>query len=202
AFGKWLGDSLKTLLIGLVAGCLFLWVPYLLLAKSPRRWWLYTGLLSVPFMFFVLFITPTWIEPLFNRFGPMKDKALEAKILALAERAGVDGRRVFEVEKSVDTKAVNAYVNGFLDTKRIVLWDTLLDKLPEREVLFVLGHEMGHYVLHHLLQGVLFTGLLVLVTLFAVHCTASRLIRRYATRWGFNRLADVASVPLIVLLVN
>src|SRR5439155_5366200 len=172
AFGKWLGDSLKTLLIGLVAGCLFLWVPYLLLAKSPRRWWLYTGLLSVPFMFFVLFITPIWIEPLFNRFGPMKDKALEAKILALAERAGVDGSRVFEVEKSVDTKAVNAYVNGFLDTKRIVLWDTLLAKLSEREILFIMGHEMGHYVLHHLLQGVLFTGLLVLVTLFAVHCTA------------------------------
>ncbi len=202
SFGKWLGDSLKTLLLGLVAGCFFLRVPYLLLARSPRRWWLYTGLLTVPFMFFVLFITPIWIEPLFNQFGPMKDKALEAKILALAERAGIEGSRVFEVDKSVDTNAVNAYVNGFLDTKRIVLWDTLLHKLSDQEVLFVMGHEMGHFALHHLLQGVLFGSLLVLVTLFAVQCTAGRLIRRYRLRWGFDRLADVASLPLIVLLVN
>lgn len=201
-FDKWFGDSLKMLLIGSVAGCLFLWVPYLLLAKSPRRWWAYTGLLSVPFLFFVLFITPIWIEPLFNHFGPMQDKTLEAKILNLAERAGIDGSRVFEVEKSVDTKAVNAYVNGFLETKRIVLWDTLLQKLKEREILFVMGHEMGHYVLQHVLQGVLFSALLVLVTLFAVHGTAGWLLRRYGARWGFDRLADVASLPLIVLLVN
>src|SRR5262249_53085087 len=157
----WLGDSLKTLMIGLVAGGPFLWVPYLLLDKSPRRWWLYSGLLTVPFLFLVLFITPIWIEPLFNDFGPMKDKALETKILALARRAGIDDSRVFEVEKSVDTNAVNAYVNGFLGTKRIVLWDTLLSKLSDRETLFVMGHEMGHFVLHHLLQGVLFASLLV-----------------------------------------
>src|SRR5579871_1879337 len=202
SFGKWLGDSLKILLVGLVAGSLFLWVPYFLLAKSPRRWWLYTGLLTVPFLFFVLFITPIWIEPLFNQFGPMKDKALEARILALAERAGIDGSRVFEVDKSVDTNAVNAYVNGFLGTKRIVLWDTLLQKLTDREILFIMGHEMGHFVLHHLLQGVLFTSLLVLVTLFAVHACAGPLIRRYRLRWGVDQLADVASLPLIFLLIN
>jgi STE24 endopeptidase len=199
---KWLGDSLKTWMIGLVGGCLFLWVPYFLLDKSPRRWWLYTGLLVVPFLFLVMFITPVWIAPLFNRFGPLHDQALEGKILALAERAGIDESRVYEVDKSVDTKAVNAYVNGFLSTKRIVLWDTLLAKLPEREILFIMGHEMGHYVLHHVVQGVLFSSLLVLVTLLAVQCTAGRLMRRYRAQWGFDRLADVASLPLIVLLVN
>jgi STE24 endopeptidase len=202
AFGKWLGDSLKTLLLGLVAGCLFLWVPYLLLDKSPHRWWFYTGLLAVPFVFLVMFITPIWIAPLYNHFGPMQNQALEAKILALADRAGIEGSRVYEVDKSVDTKAVNAYVTGFLSTKRIVLWDTLLTKLSDREILFIMGHEMGHYVLHHVMQGVLFSSLLVLVTLFAVHRTAGSLIRRYRARWGFDRLADVASLPLILLLVN
>jgi STE24 endopeptidase len=201
-FGKWLGDSLTTLLIGLAAGCLFLWIPYLLLDKSPRRWWFYTGLLAVPFIFFVVLITPIWIAPLFNHFGPMHDKALEAKILALAERAGIDGSRVYEVDKSVDTKTSNAYVTGFLGTKRIVLFDTLLTKFSEREIIFIMGHEMGHYVLHHVVQGVLFSSLLVLVTLFAMHRAAGPLIRRYRAHWGFDRLADVASLPLIFVLVN
>ena len=80
-----------------------------------------------------MLVVPIWIDPLFNKFGPMKNKELERSILALAERAGIEGSRVFEVDKSVDTKAVNAYVTGFWQTKRIVLWDTLIKKLDEPE---------------------------------------------------------------------
>src|SRR6185437_14394883 len=106
--------------------------------RSPRRWWLYTAILSVPFLFGTMIVEPIWIDPLFNKFGPMKDRALERSILALAERAGISGSRVFEVEKSVDTKAVNAYVTGVFGTKRIVLWDTLIAKLDPPEVLAVM----------------------------------------------------------------
>jgi Zn-dependent protease with chaperone function len=201
-FARWLGDSLKVLLIGLGAGCLLLWVPYLLLAKSPRRWWLHTGLLSIPFLLLVMLIAPIWIEPLFNDFGPMKNKTLEGEILALAGRAGIDGGRVYEVDKSVDTKAVNAYVTGLWGSKRIVLWDTLLAKLPDKEILFIMGHEMGHYVLDHVLWGILFGSVLTLATLWAIHATAGGLLRRYQKWWGFDQLADVASLPLIILLVN
>ena len=152
-FAKWFGDSLKELMVMCVAGALCLWVPYLLLKKSPRRWWFYAGLAAIPFYFFSMLIEPVAVEPLFNKFTPIQDKALEAKILALAERAGVKGSRVYEVNKSVDTKTVNAYVTGFLGTKRIVLWDTALNKLNEHELLFVMGHEMGHYALHHVVKG-------------------------------------------------
>src|SRR5207244_2859569 len=89
---------------GLAIPCLFLWIPYLLVARSPRRWWLYTGLLTVPFLFLSLLVMPIWIDPLFNRFGELQDKALEARILALANRAGIRAERVYEVNKSVDTK--------------------------------------------------------------------------------------------------
>ena len=82
--------------------------------EAPRRWWLYTTLLSVPFLFVTVLVKPIWIDPLFNEFGPMKNKALEQSILELASRAGIEGSRVFEVNKSVDTKAVNAYVTGVL----------------------------------------------------------------------------------------
>lgn len=201
-FSKWLGDSLKELLVGLILGSLFLWIPYLLLKKSPKRWWLYTSILFIPFLVFILLIAPIWIDPLFNDFGPMKDKGLEKKILALADKAGIQGSRVYEVNKSVDTKTVNAYVTGFGDTKRIVLWDTTLAKLNDQEVLIVMGHEMGHYVLGHVWKGILFFSLLVLITLYVAYKTAGLLIARYKDRFGFDRLSDIASLPLILLLIS
>jgi Zn-dependent protease with chaperone function len=199
---KWWSDQL----IGLALGCAFLaltlWFPYLLLRKRPRRWWLYTGLASVPLFAFLLFINPIWIEPLFNDFGPMKDKELESRILALASQAGIEGSRVFEVEKSVETRTVNAYVTGFMDTKRIVLWDTLLAKLEDREVLLVMGHEMGHYVLGHVRQFLILGPVVVLFGLWVVHRLAGGLIARHRGRFGFSELADVASVPLMALLFS
>src|SRR5208337_5636286 len=101
--------SLKSLMIICILGFLIVWIPYLLLRKAPKCWWVYAGLGTAPFLFLILLVSPIWINPLFNDFGPMKDKALEAKILALAERAGIKGSHVFEVNKSVDTKKINAY---------------------------------------------------------------------------------------------
>lgn len=200
--GKWFGDQLKGLLIGIVVGFLFLWIPYLLLKKSPRRWWLYTGLLAIPFLILAILVQPVWIDPLYNKFGTMKNKELEAKILQLAERAGIEGSRVYEVEKSEDTKALNAYVTGFGATKRIVLWDTIIAKLDEDELLFVMGHEMGHYVLGHVWKTILFLSLLIIVALYAIHRTAGWLIDRFHGRFGFTGLSDVASLPLIILLFS
>ena len=129
--GKWWSERSRARSSAcVVVGVLFLWVPYLLLRKSPRRWWLYTAAAAIPFIV-VLLVTPIWIAPLFNKFGPMKDKALETQILALADRAGIEGSRVFEVNKSVDTKTLNAYVAGFRQTKRIVLWDTIIAALDD-----------------------------------------------------------------------
>jgi STE24 endopeptidase len=197
---KWWSDAAKGLMVGSIMLALVLWVPFLLIRKSPRRWWLWSGIAAIPFIVLLLLVSPVWIDPLFNQFGPMKDKELEQSILALAERAGIEGGRVYEVEKSVDTKAVNAYVTGFSDTKRIVLWDTIIAKLSRDELLFVMGHEMGHYVLKHVSQIILLASLMIIAGLYAVHRTAEALIRRYGSRWGFSELGDVAALPLIVLL--
>lgn len=202
SLGRWFSNSLISLIVSLVVGSLFLWIPYLLLRKSPRRWWLYTSVLLIPFIFLAVLVTPVWINPLFNNFGDMKDKQLEAKILALADRAGIEGSRVYEVDKSADTNAVNAYVTGFMSTKRIVLWDTILKKLDERELLFVMGHEMGHYVLGHVWKGVLFTVVLIFITLFLAYKTSNYLIKKYGARWGFSELSDPAAFPLILLIIS
>ena len=199
---KWFTDSMTGLMVGIIAGVLFLWIPYLLLKKSPKRWWLYTGILTIPFFSLVTLVAPIWIDPLFNKFGPMKDKSLESKILALADKAGIQGSRVYEVNKSVDTKTVNAYVTGFRNTKRIVLWDTIIAKLNERELMTVMGHEMGHYVLSHVVKAIFFFSFITVVLLYASYRIAGGLIEKYCNRFGFDQLSDVASLPLLLLLIN
>ena len=156
----------------------------------------------VPFICLMALLQPVVIDPLFNQFQPLGDKALEAKILALASRAGIEGSRVYRVDKSVDTTAVNAYVTGFMGTKRIVIWDTALRALDEDELLFIMGHEMGHFVLHHVARGIAFSSLLVLLSLLALHLLASRVLRRWQARFGFNALSDVAAAPLGILILQ
>ena len=199
---KWAGDTLKQLALNLLAGSLLLWIPYGFLARAPRRWWLYTGLLVPPLLLLVMLILPIWVDPLFNRFGPIKDRRLEERIVALARRAGIEHGRIFEVDKSVDTNAENAYVTGLWGTQRIVLWDTLLARFDQQELMFVLGHEMGHYVMHHVLRTILVASAAVLLGLYLVHRAAGPLIRRFSRRLGFAQLADVASLPLLLMLLS
>jgi len=201
-FAKWFGDSVKATLISACVGALVAWVPLRLIQRSPRTWWLWTTLLSLPFLFCVVLLKPIWVDPLFNEFGSMKNQVLEAEILELAGRVGIHEQRVFEVEKSVDTKAVNAYVTGLLGTKRIVLWNTLLDQLSDREVLVVMGHEIGHYVLGHVPRTILLSSLLTLTGLVFTDRLGRSLIARHGSRFGFSQLSDLAALPLILLLIQ
>jgi Zn-dependent protease with chaperone function len=191
---------MKAVVVGGLGLSLVLWIPYLLLRRSPKRWWLYAGLASIPIATLVLVITPIWVDPLFNDFGPMKDTALEARILSLARRVGIEGSRVYEVDKSVDTRTLNAYVTGVGSTKRIVLWDTILTRLEPEQVLFVTAHEMGHFVLRHTLTFILGTAALITLSLYVVHRIAGSLIVRFSRRFGFEQLSDLASFPLLLLL--
>jgi len=200
--GKWAADAVTSLGLGFVVGPLLAVVPYALLRRSPRRWWLWAGIAALPFLIATFIVVPVWVSPLYNDFGPLSDKALEARILDQASRAGIEGSRVFEVDKGVDTRTVNAYVAGFGATKRIVLYDTLLDKLTPDEILFVLGHEMGHYALRHVLILLALNWLLVLFSLWFVHGSAGPLLGRFSPRFGFDRLDDPASLPLLLLLTS
>jgi STE24 endopeptidase len=202
SLGAWAGDWITGVALSCLGLAVVLWIPYLLLRRSPRRWWLYAGLASIPLTTLLFVITPVWVDPLFNEYEPMKDKVLESRILALAQRAGISGGRVYQVDKSSDTKLVNAYVTGVGATKRIVLWDTLLEKLEDKQILFVTAHEMGHFVLRHTLAVIIATAILVTLSLYAVHRMARGLIARFSGRFGFEDLTDVASFPLLLLLGN
>jgi Zn-dependent protease with chaperone function len=201
-FSKWLGDQAKGLVVGVVIGAAVLWIPYLLLARSPQHWWLWTGALSLPFFALTLLIGPIWIAPLFNKFGPMRDQTLESQVLEVARQAGVQGARVFQVDKSVESTKVNAYVTGVGGTKRIVLWDTLLARLSPRQTRFVVGHELGHYVLGHVWTSVLLSSGLTVLGLFGIHAVGDLVLDRLGGRIGFQSLSDVASMPLFMVLLS
>ncbi|WZO98966.1 M48 family metallopeptidase [Isosphaeraceae bacterium EP7] len=200
--GHWLGNVAKGTAVALVLAPLLAWIPFWLLRRSPRLWWLWAGLLVLPLLCLTLLAKPIAFDPLFNEFGPMKDRALEGRILDLASRAGIQGSRVFEVDKSRDTKTVNAYVTGFMGTKRIVLWDTLIAKLEPDEVLAVMGHEMGHYVLGHVVRSIALSTFGALLVLYAVHRLAGSALRRFGPSLGISVLHDPAALPLLAVLIQ
>jgi Zn-dependent protease with chaperone function len=200
SLAQWLRESAIGLGVDIAIGALFFWVPLLLIRRLPRTWWLATGALCVPFLALLLFVRPIWIDPLTDDFGRMKDPRLEGRILSLAARAGIEGARVYEVAKSADTNRLNAYVTGFGATKRIVLWDTLLARLSPEQTLVVMGHEMGHYVLRHVVIGICVYSAILTFALLAIHLAASALLERRGARLGVRGLSDPAALPLVLAL--
>lgn len=197
---KWFENYGKTYLLTVIGASLVVWIFYLLIKKSPKRWWLYSSIVAIALSIFTSLIQPIWIDPLFNQFGPMKNKELESEILALAKKAGIEHSRVYEVEKSNETTALNAYVTGIGSTNRIVLWDTTLDKMTSNQILFVMGHEMGHYVLNHVQWSLLYSSILILLIFYLTYKSGNFLLRKFHHAFGFTDLDAIASLPLLLFL--
>jgi len=200
-FTQWWGEDLLNLLIMIVIGVVPVWFFYWLVNRM-RRWWLAFSLGAIPFLILMIVIVPVWIAPLFNKFEPLKDQQLKAQILTLAEKAGIDGARVFEVNGSKQSTKVNAYVTGLFGSKRIVLYDTLINNFTTAEILFVMGHEMGHYLMHHIWWGLGVAILFMLFALWLIDKTIHPVIRRFKRRFRFDRLGDIASLPLVLVFVT
>lgn len=194
----WVSEVVNRLIVNLVITALIAWIPYLILYRSPRRWWLWTTAALTPVMLVLFVLSPIWIAPLFNHFGPMQDKALEAKVLALAERGGIEGAPVFEVDASVDSRRLEAYVTGFGPTKRIVLYDTTIQAMDEPELMFVVGHEMKHYLMGDIWKILVIFIAILLGGLFLVDRGGRAALTRWHGRFGFGDLADPASLPLLL----
>lgn len=197
--GKWIGDSLKGFLLSTAIGSILIWIPFYIINAYPGYWWLYVGLLSIPFMVFMSYISPIYIDPIFNKYKEVENKELEGKIHELLGRTKVRDCRVFQVNKSVDTKEMNAYMTGVFNTKRIVLWDTTINNLTERETLCIVAHEMGHYIMGHVRKMILLGGGASIFILFLIDRAATWVLGRSSGLFGFNALGDVASLPLLIM---
>jgi len=202
SFGAWFGEMLKQFPIMLVFMSIPLGFLYWLIRRFPRRWWAWFTAGAIPFLIITFIIVPVVVSPLFNDFQPLKDKQLETQILSLASKAGIEGSRVFEVDASRQSNKLNAYVTGLFGTKRIVLYDTIIAAFTADQILFVMGHEMCHYVKHHIWY---FVGLITLLILLSTWLTARylpALISRHRRRLGFDSLTSYASLPLIFLSLS
>lgn len=201
-FPSWMKDELIDFWINYGTWLIIVPVLYWLMRKSPKRWWLYGWLLSVPFTLFMMFLQPVIIDPLYNDFYPLKNKELETKILALAEKANIPAEHVFEVNMAEETNAMNAYVTGIGSNARIVLWDTTLNKLSDDQILFIMAHEMAHYVEKHIYWGIAAYLALSLLGLYLTY----RLMNWAADRWGkemkITDIKDIRSLPLFFMVIS
>jgi STE24 endopeptidase len=197
SFASWVADFAKEIAVDVVIGAPIAALA-LAIIRRFRRWWVVLWLGSIPLIILGVVITPLIIDPLFNKFEPLKDQVLRRDLLTEAARAGIEGSRVYQVNKSKQTKTMNAYVTGLGPSKRIVLWDTLLAKLDHDEILAVMGHEMGHYVLHHLWKGIAFG---VVVSFFGFF-VAQKIYERGLGRWGITDRADPAALPWLLLVAS
>jgi len=201
-FMQWWGEDLLGLLISMIILIIPVWFLYRLINKHPKKWWLLFSIGAIPFAILMIVIVPVVISPLYNDFEPVKDKELETKLLTLASKAGIEGANVFQVNASKQSTKINAYVTGMFGSKRIVLYDTMIDNFTHDEILFVMGHEMGHYVKHHIWWGLLMAILFIMFCLWLMNKTIHRIIGRFKHKFKFENLGDMASLPLIVIFFS
>jgi STE24 endopeptidase len=202
SFHDWMRDLLINFWLDWFLLFIVVSVLYWLIRKSENRWWLYKWFLAIPFVVFLMFIQPVVIDPLFNDFYEIKNKSLEEKILSLAETAGIPSEHVYEVNMSEKTNALNAYVTGVGSNSRIVLYDTTLEKLNEDEILFIMAHEMAHYVEKHIYFGITGYLSLLFLLLFVVAKLAKKVIKKFGKLLHISSMNNLASLPLILLIVS
>jgi STE24 endopeptidase len=173
----WLTDQLKSLIISTGLLLVVLFVAFWLVQASPGFWWLWLWIFFLVFGIFMMYVSPYVIEPLFNKYTPIDDPAMEEKIRALMDKVGIRVSRVFKMDASKRSTHTNAYFTGIGRVKRIVLFDTLLEKLDEQEIIAVLAHEAGHWKRRHLLKGIVLSQAVALVALYlAFQLTCSGLL--------------------------
>ena len=202
----WFGDQTKsfglTYLFGLPVVMLF----FVVVKRSPQRWWFWFWIPAVIIMVFGVFITPIFIDPLFNTFEPLahSNPALVQQLERVVARGGIviPPDRMFLMKASAKVTGLNAYVTGFGSSKRVVVWDTSIQKATPDQISFIFGHEMGHYVLNHIYIGLLFTAVLLLALFWLGFHGMQLLLARFGTRWGVSDSRDWGALVILLLVIS
>jgi STE24 endopeptidase len=206
SWGSWTLDWGKEQVLMAGFGLIFALILSALIPRSPRRWWLYLWFAALPVVMIIIFISPWFIDPLFNKFEPLQETNpdLVAAIEILTRHAGVPipADRMFLMRASEKTNAVDAYVTGLGASKRVVIWDTTIQKATPDETLFIVGHELGHYVLGHIWKGFLFASALLLIGFYALFRALHWVLGRWGGEWRIYGPEDWAAFAVLLLLVE
>jgi len=162
----WITDFLKSILLSTILMGILISVGLWLVSFSPDYWWLWVWGFFLVFSLFIMYISPYVIEPLFNKFTPIDDKELEEKIRNTTHKAGIKVSRIFKMDASKRSTHTNAYFTGIGRVKRIILYDTLLEKMNTGEIIAVLAHEIGHWKKRHVLKRIILSEAIAFIALY------------------------------------
>jgi STE24 endopeptidase len=202
----WFSDWITNLIVMLIIGTILVAILYAVIRRSPRRWWFYFWLASIPVMLAVFFIQPLVVDPLFFKFTPLADTqpVLVDDMQKVMRHGGIEipPERTFLMNASSKTTQLNAYVTGFGQSKRVVIWDNTINKAGVPGTLFVFGHEMGHYVLLHIPKEMSIISLILLILLYLGYRLANWMLARWGYQWGIRDITDWASLPALIFVIT
>jgi STE24 endopeptidase len=201
-FGAWMGDEITSLLVGVLIGGVALTLIYGVIRRSRDNWWVWGTGVSVLLLFFIMFITPVFINPLFNDYKALEEGPLRSSIMAMARANDIPADNVYWFDASRQTTRISANVSGFLGTTRVSLNDNLLYRTSAEEVEAVMGHEMGHYILNHGTKLVINFGLVLAFGFAFVAWGFNRALGRWGQNWGVRDVSDTAGLPLFAALLS
>lgn len=205
-WGSWLWDLAKSFLLAWFVGSLLVRMLFWVIRKSPHHWWFWFWIPAMASVLFGVFISPILVDPLFNKFEPLEqvNPALVTQLEKVVHRSGVSVSpdRMFFMRASRKVTSMNAYVTGFGPSKRLVLWDTTIAAATPDELSGIFGHELGHYALHHIALGLVFTAVLMLIGFFIGQRATQWLLRCYGRQWRIRSQNDLAFLAILVLVLN
>jgi STE24 endopeptidase len=196
----WISDLLKSLLIMVILGSILLSFTMILIERADGVWWIFAWLIFLLFQILISVIYPTIIAPIFNKFTPIQDKELYGSIKELAASEGLNIKGIFQMDAARRSRHTNAYLSGLGKTKRIVLYDTLLESHKNNEILAVLAHEIGHLKKRHIRKQIIISGIISFLLFFA----SSRMIAwsfMYES-FGFSSTPVYAGLFLIAVILE
>jgi len=204
-WGSWLMDHAKALGLALLLSAPLMLLVHWIVRRSPRHFWFWAWLVALPVGLFITFAEPLG-ERIFNQFEPLSknNPALVAELAKVVTRTGtsIPPDRMFLMKASAKTTGLNAYVTGLGTTKRIVVWDTTIGRVPDDEILYIFAHESGHYVLNHIVKGLLVGAIGIFFVFWACARAAGWLVQRFGARWRIESLGSAAGFVVLLLTVN
>jgi STE24 endopeptidase len=196
----WLGDQLIILIVNIVLGGVVTMALLAVVRRLPRTWWIWGAGVSIFFFIFFIMIAPVYIFPLLNKFTVLDDPKVTQPILSLARANGIPAQKVYQTDASRQTTRMSANVSGFGKTMRITLNDNLLRRGSPEEIQSIMGHEMGHYVLHHIAKDILYFSVVIVLFFAFLWWSLERCLAQWGERWKVQGIGDAAVIPLVFLL--
>jgi STE24 endopeptidase len=205
-WASWSLDWAKSFLLSWLVTAVLVMVLFWIIRRSPDRWWFWFWIPTMAAVLFGVYLSPILIDPLFDKFEPLQQThpALVQQLERVVARSGVTllPDRMFYMRASQKVTGLNAYVTGFGPSKRLVLWDTTVAQSTPDELSGIFGHELGHYALHHIVLGVLFAAVALLLAFFLGQQMTQGLLRRYGARWRIRSQDDWAYLAVLLLVLN